>query len=188
MPRKELRSLKRRTLTKRLIREAMLELLKTKGIQEVTVRELCDAAGVNRTTFYNHYCGTYDVLAEIEKEFLAQLSGVDSILGQGDGLERHIEALCLKLKQNAETALVLLANNIDPGFSSKLLKTHGCSEIGQKVGSEYSPEEIELLTEFVSGGAYSMVCQWLEGGCRQSPHQIASLLTSVIQHGIKLRL
>ena len=54
MPKEELKSPPRRTLTKRLIREALLELLKTKSIQKISVRELCDAAGINRTTFYNH--------------------------------------------------------------------------------------------------------------------------------------
>ena len=188
MPREELKSPQRRTLTKRLIREAMLELLKTKSIQKISVRELCDAAGVNRTTFYNHYDGTYEVLTEIEDHFLSQLSTADTISNCEDGLERHIEALCLKLKQNADTALLLLTNNADPAFSSKLLKTQGCNEIWQKAGSAYSSDETELLTEFVSGGAYSMVCRWLECGCRQSPKQVASLLTAVIQDGIKLKM
>ena len=188
MPREELKSPQRRTLTKRLIREAMLELLKTKSIQKISVRELCDAAGINRTTFYNHYDGTYEVLTEIEEHFLAQLSAADTISNGEDGLERHIETLCLKLKQNADTALLLLTNNADPNFSSKLLKTQGCCEIWQKAGSAYSEDETELLTEFISGGAYSMVCRWLESGCRQSPKQVASLLTAVIQDGIKLKI
>ena len=188
MPKEELKSPQRRTLTKRLIREAMLELLKNKSVQKISVRELCDAAGINRTTFYNHYDGTYEVLAEIEEHFLAQLSAADTISNGEDGLERHIEALCLKLKQNADTALLLLINNADPDFSSKLLKTQGCSEIWQKAGSAYSEEEAELLTKFVSGGAYAMVCGWLESGCRQSPKQVAALLTKVIQSGIKLSM
>ena len=188
MPKEELKSPQRRTLTKRFIREAMLELLKTKSIQKISVRELCDAAGINRTTFYNHYDGTYEVLAEIEEHFLAQLSAADTISNSEAGLERHIEALCQKLKQNADTALLLLTNNADPAFSSKLLKTQGCNEIWQKAGSAYSDDETELLAEFVSGGAYSMVCRWLENGCRQSPKQIASLLTAITQNGIKLKI
>lgn len=188
MPKEELKSPQRRTLTKRLIREAMLELLKTKSIQKISVRELCDAAGINRTTFYNHYDGTYEVLVEIEEHFLAQLSSADTISNGADGLERHIEALCLKLKQNADIALLLLTNNADPAFSSKLLKTQGCNDIWQKAGGAYFADKTELLTEFVSGGAYSMVCRWLESGCHQSPKQVAVLLTEVIQNGLKLKI
>ena len=188
MPKEELKSPQRRTLTRRLIREAMLELLKTKSIQRISVRELCDAAGINRTTFYNHYDGIYDVLAEIEERFLEQLSTADASLGHGDGLERHIESLCLKLEQNADTALLLLANNVDPDFSSKLMKLQGRSQIWQKAGNAYSNKESELLTRFVTGGAYAMICSWLESGCRQSPKQVASLLTTVIQNGIRLKI
>ena len=128
------------------------------------------------------------MLAEIEEHFLSQLSSADTISNGADGLERHIEALCLKLKQNADIALLLLTNNADPAFSSKLLKTQGCNDIWQKAGGVYSADEMELLTEFVSDGAYSMVCRWLESGCCQSPKQIASLLTAVIQDGIKLEI
>lgn len=188
MPKDELKSPQRRTLTKRLIREAMLELLKTKSIQKISVRELCDAADINRTTFYNHYDGTYEVLAEIEEHFLVQLSTTNTIFNSEDGLARHIETLCQKLKQNADIALLLLTNNADPDFSSKLLKTQGCSEIWQKAGSAYSEEESELLANFVGGGAYAMICGWLENGCLQSPKQIASLLTTVIQNGINLKI
>lgn len=188
MPKEELKSPQRRTLTKRLIREAMLELLKTKSIQKISVRELCDAAGINRTTFYNHYASTYEVLAEIEEHFLAQLSTADTISNGEDGLERHIEALCIKLKQNADPALLLLTNNADPDFSSKLLKTQRCGELWRKTGSEYSPAETELLIKFVSGGVYAMVCGWLKSGCRQSPEQVAALLAAVIQDGIRLKI
>ena len=42
-------------LTKQLIHAAFLRLLRSKGIREISIRELCDEAGINRTTFYNHY-------------------------------------------------------------------------------------------------------------------------------------
>ena len=42
-------------VTKRLLGVALIKLLKEKTIHEISVRELCDKAGVNRSTFYNHY-------------------------------------------------------------------------------------------------------------------------------------
>ena len=45
----------RTQLTYSLLRQAFTDLLKQKPIQRITVKELCQKAGVNRSTFYAHY-------------------------------------------------------------------------------------------------------------------------------------
>ena len=183
MPKEELKSPQRRTLTKRLIREAMLELLKTKNIQSISVRELCDTAGINRTTFYNHYEGTYEVLGEIEAFFLEQL--VTEETGAPD-LQRHITLLCTRLQKNRELSLLLLENNADPHFSEKLLAVRSCGNIWKTLGDAYTEDERVLLGDFLSSGAYGLVFRWLKNGCQQSPKQVAELLTRTIRQGITL--
>ena len=42
-------------LTKRLLKESLLKLLTEKNIKKISVSELCQTAGINRSTFYNHY-------------------------------------------------------------------------------------------------------------------------------------
>lgn len=176
----------RRTLTKRLIREAMLELLKKESIQNISVSELCQCAGINRTTFYNHYDGTYEVLAEIEENFLAELSGGEDSAAKNGNLVQHIEALCTRLQQNAEIAILLLNNNVDPQFSQKLLSGQGLGGVWKQLGNIYTAAERELLADFLRGGAYAMVCRWLVGGCRQTPRQVAALLAKTIQNGVAM--
>ena len=61
-------------LSKRLIKESLTELLKTKGIHNLSVRLLCETAGINRTTFYKYYGSQYDVLAEMEEELLEAIN------------------------------------------------------------------------------------------------------------------
>lgn len=50
--------------TARLMDEALLRLLEKKEYEFVTVKEICQKAGVNRTTFYLHYEGMDDLLRE----------------------------------------------------------------------------------------------------------------------------
>ena len=61
-------------VTKMLIRKQFTELLAAKPIQSITVRELCERTGINRSTFYNHYRDVYDLLEKIEEEMLAELA------------------------------------------------------------------------------------------------------------------
>lgn len=42
-----------------LIRREFLELLRTKPMQSISIKELCTAAGINRGTFYSHYTDIY---------------------------------------------------------------------------------------------------------------------------------
>lgn len=47
-----------------LMDEALLILLEKKEFEYITVKEICQKAGVNRSTFYLHYENTFDLLEE----------------------------------------------------------------------------------------------------------------------------
>ena len=58
--------------------EALIELLEHKDLEYITVKELCQQAGVNRSTFYLHYDTISDLLNEtmetINQRFLSYFS------------------------------------------------------------------------------------------------------------------
>ncbi|MFR9208180.1 MAG: TetR/AcrR family transcriptional regulator [Lachnospiraceae bacterium] len=58
----------RTRVTKMLIRKAFTDLLKQKPIQSISIKELCESAGINRGTFYSHYSDIYDLLKQIEDD------------------------------------------------------------------------------------------------------------------------
>ena len=48
--------------TRRLLQQALENLLKTKGFEELSVQDIADAATVNRATFYDHYPDKFALL------------------------------------------------------------------------------------------------------------------------------
>jgi AcrR family transcriptional regulator len=50
--------------------EALLSLLEKKDFEYITIKEICDAADVNRSTFYLHYENTCDLLRETTRYIL----------------------------------------------------------------------------------------------------------------------
>ena len=48
--------------TKQMISEKMCELLQHKTIDKITVKSLVEECGINRQTFYYHFCDIYDLL------------------------------------------------------------------------------------------------------------------------------
>ena len=45
---------RRVTMTKMLLKTALIELMQEKPFQQITIKELCEQADLNRTTFYLH--------------------------------------------------------------------------------------------------------------------------------------
>ena len=58
-------------VTKMLVRKAFTTLLSQKPLQDISIKELCELAGINRGTFYTHYSDIYDLLSQLEEEMFA---------------------------------------------------------------------------------------------------------------------
>lgn len=56
--------------TKKALRDALFQCLKTKQLQDITVKEISETANLNRATFYKHYRDCFDLLEQIENEML----------------------------------------------------------------------------------------------------------------------
>lgn len=67
-----------------LMDEALIQLLEVKDYEYITVKEICEKAGVNRSTFYLHYETVNDLLSEclenIKKRFLIRMQRSLTIL------------------------------------------------------------------------------------------------------------
>ena len=57
-------------VTKILIGQALGSLAKEKSLSEITVKELCEKAQINRGTFYSHYKDINDLVTKIKIEFV----------------------------------------------------------------------------------------------------------------------
>lgn len=56
--------------TQKAIREAFLEIRGRQPLEKVTVREICQAAMINTSTFYNHYRDVTNLSEQLESELL----------------------------------------------------------------------------------------------------------------------
>ena len=90
---------RRNEKSKEAIKKALIRLSKEKDYSEITVCELCKAAGVSRSTFYNNYHLFSDVAAEISHESMEKIrkepltrTFFDLITENGDELKLLLEA------------------------------------------------------------------------------------------------
>ena len=64
--------------TKKLLTQALTQLLQQKQVNEITVKELTDLADMNRGTFYLYYKDIFDMIEKIEDELFENLNGIIS--------------------------------------------------------------------------------------------------------------
>lgn len=62
--------------TKKVIKEALIQLLQEKELNKITVSELCEKSDINRATFYRYYMDIYDLLEKLEQELIDELKGI----------------------------------------------------------------------------------------------------------------
>ena len=83
---------RRVTMTRRLLKDALIELLREQSIYQISIRELCQRADVNRTTFYKYYGSQFDLLADMEDDIVAFVNS--TVTQHETSPERIIRATC----------------------------------------------------------------------------------------------
>lgn len=64
---------KRVIKTKKAIKNAFMELRSKKSLEQITVKELCELAYINKSTFYSHYEDIYALSDALEYEMVLEI-------------------------------------------------------------------------------------------------------------------
>ncbi|MBQ3087290.1 MAG: TetR/AcrR family transcriptional regulator [Clostridia bacterium] len=152
--------------TKMVLRESLIELLKEKPINRITVTDICQHADLNRGTFYNYYCDAYDLLAQIEEELYSALYET-TVRFETDGITGELlEKLLAVIEENRDLCHVLFNINSDKTFLNKLLEL--TKEFAFRYWAEHnvnnlSQTQLNLLYSFFANGAVGLLCNWIAG-------------------------
>ena len=179
----------RTRMTRMLIRKAFTDLLLQKPIQGISIKELCQRAGINRGTFYMHYADIYDLRGRIEEDLYAGITkALETILGDDPQASpvRVTTELFQFIKDNSDLCAVTLGDHGDKEFLLKIIgaaRERSVAHYAQYFQS-VSPEKIEYTYAFISSGCMGILQKWLEGGMRETPEAIATIAENLILRGI----
>lgn len=114
------RKMDRRTrYTRQTIRDTLLELMREKGFQHVTVTELCKRAELNRGTFYLHYLDLNDVLDDILTELMSQTTcAMDHVLCPGSQCTTY--PFCDRIRHQDRYQVLFLDDSVTDHLLRKL--------------------------------------------------------------------
>lgn len=169
-------------ITKKLLKEGLLKLLKKKNVDKITVTELCEEAGINRATFYRHYSVPVDVLIDIEED-LTKGAEMYLLPISESGHGEMILSLCRFIYENSGIIKTLIKNKSDE-YLTKLIKQfyHTLLEFRSRAKEldGYDVESLKLISAYFAGGAYYMLKAWITEGVKKTPEEMAALIMRFI--------
>ena len=163
---------KRVQKTREQLKSALTELLKTQPFERITVKGICDKAGVNRSTFYVHYSCPRDLVDEMEKNMLDQLPAIVS--DEPKDIIASFTLLLDYIRNNSSVVEVLMRDGVDSSFGETLMRA-----VMDKYDEFLLIDDEETTRRryvFCISGAIGLVRNWIEQGFHYSAEDISATI------------
>ena len=174
--------------TKKLLTQALTQLLQEKQINEITVKELTDLADMNRGTFYLYYKDIFDMLEKIEDGLFEALDGIVS-LHEHDDVSHQTKPILLDLfhfiEENQEMCRVLLSPHGDMNFLHRLNEVvrEKCLKAWPDIRKEKGEADFDYHYSFVVFGCAGIIRAWVNRNCPESAEIMAEMAYGMILRG-----
>ncbi len=156
-------------------------LMGGKQISRITVREICEKAGINRSTLYAHYTDVFDLFERVELH-MAEMCSERMMNTKGGGfrgmLERVFEFMLeykdfyqIYFSEINKAAHLMHTMNIP--FSAAI---DDISSQDMGFGVE---NEAAYQFRFFTAGASAMISYWLERNCQETPSELVDIVMRV---------
>lgn len=178
--------------TKKLLKQALAQLMDEKEFKDITVRDITERADLNRGTFYLHYTDTYDILNKIENEILFNIqSMVDEKTNSAD-LPEDLASCTLMpiaeyIKENADIFRCLMNNKVSADFIEKFRDFifKNCSEIIKRRFSIKDNNINDYYFSFITYGIIGVIKEWLEKKPLIDVSEIVQFADSIINSSVE---
>lgn len=172
--------------TQERLQNALLELLETKEFKAITVKEICDKAGISRNAFYQHYGYKEDLFDQMVARATERVrDSLNPIIPDASHLRQDSVASYAKhiidgISEVKELIYVMLK-----GDDGKFLRQLTDLMFGQNLTNALSffsvkdSMELRLYYEFVSAGMAAFIIKWILEG-ELSEDKATDLLANIL--------
>ena len=179
--------------TRAMLQQALLSLIQKKDYEAITIKNICDAANVGRSTFYAHFTSKDDLkrsgLEHLRKLLLEKQK--DALARSGDVSDRSL-SFSLTMFEHARDHIDLYraltggrGGTVTLSTIRKILSDLVRSELAataDKKSADVIPRE--LVVQYVVGAHMAVLTWWLDGGARLPPQRIDAMFRRLATEGI----
>lgn len=145
----------------RVILDVFTRLLEEKNIEKITVKEICEEAHINRSTFYNHFEDVYGVL---KKMWMIHEENMIYIFRQSHSSSKR-ENLRMILEYIKDNELFYRVSFHSPLYSKMVT---GFEDVFKHHEMDSFNLKEQYKIEFIKQGMLSTIAYWLDSDCNLS--------------------
>lgn len=169
--------------TKSILLDAFWQLYCHEDIRKISVKDITDKAGYNRSTFYQYFIDIYDVLEQIEDSLINYIAkNVSSILTSENDND-WMKQITAMYDSKSEYLSVLLGKNGDPAFPDRL-KTVMRPIFINKIKIDTSDFQANLMLELTSSGILACIMYWHNQGKPVPAEEVVVMVRSIMKKGV----
>lgn len=152
--------------SRKLIKEALADLLQEKPLDKITVTDVVRRADINRGTFYAHYADIPDVIDHLIQETFSQIW---EVLNDHSGSIETVPGLMLRRVQEFMEEDIDFYRKVMTSSASRIMQERLISLVLDYMSqheSEYHIENHEqflLMMRFCAGGLTNLYIDWFAG-------------------------
>ena len=166
-------------VSKTMLEGALMRLLREKQVDKVTVYELCQEAGINRTTFYKYYGSPQDLLDQIIAEMLAQF---EQALAEDFTHRSGTHHALAYLASEQERFRTVIASVPEGELLDKVSSLWPIRNVlDQMLSGPMTDSERDYARLFFCQGGYAIIRKWLQDGCPQRPEELTRMKKQALQ-------
>lgn len=175
--------------TKMLLKNAFIELLSEKKINEISIKELCEIADINRSTFYLHYQDIYDLKQQLENELYQQLQEIaDTCPAYVDASAAYTLFLEMFSFVEKQTPLLkaFLGPNGDISFLRKMQTLFKERYLGLLLHGKAADDisDLNYSYNFIASGFIGLVETWINEAAPAPKEEMAALTRKILFDGL----
>lgn len=162
---------------RKLLREALIELIEERGFESVTVGAITERALVSRAAFYRNYRDKYHLVEQIFDDAMAELLG----LVEGGSTGSRWVAFFRHLDEHHRFYLAMLGKDGSSWFAGRMR-----ASMAEMTTVHLAPQQAGDLVPSVLGAMFvQAITWWLEHGRPLPPADIAARAATLAAAVIK---
>lgn len=162
--------------TEEKIQKALFSLLRIRKYNDISIKELCFEAGINRSSFYTHYDDINDLMIKTEYNLSKKIM---QIFDPQKNWDENIFTLLFKfLYDNRHFYNSYLTTNEQTFMEKSDFKSFINIINRNNIAMNYNENERIYHMAFFAGGIKALVKSWISTGCKETPEQMSKILTN----------
>ena len=150
---------------------SMLDLLREKKFEKISIIEIIEHAGVSRNSFYRNFKDKEDILVRYIESITQEFIKSAAILVFKVPWRKYIETILNHMYENRDLVLILLKNN-----KIHLIRNIFDNALYERLAGIIDNHHIW----FLSGGLFNLHQHWAENGYKESSKDIAETFDKII--------